>query len=103
MPKVSCDTSPKMQNRDEIIDLTKKTLHSKVEPQISLTAPPKPKRDWSSLNPDYVNVDMKQTERGVPDKNIKMKFAATAGRGTPGRTSVHTFSRGSKPIWDLQL
>ena len=74
VPKVSCDTSPKMQNRDEIIDLTKKTLHSKVEPQISLTAPPKPKRDWSSLNPDYVNVEMKQTERGVPDKNIKMKL-----------------------------
>lgn len=72
--KVTSDISPKTQERDEIIDLTKKSLPSKVEPQVSVTAPPKPKRDWSSLSPDYVNVEIKQNERGAPDKNIKMKL-----------------------------
>ena len=74
MSKVTSDISPKTQERDEIIDLTKKSLPSKVEPQVSVTAPPKPKRDWSSLSPDYVNVEIKQNERGAPDKNIKMKL-----------------------------
>ena len=71
MPRISPDTSPKTREKDEIIDLTKKSHHGKAEPHITVNAPPKPKRDWSSLSPDYANVEMEP--RG-PDKNVKTKL-----------------------------
>ena len=71
MPRITPDTSPKTREKDEIIDLTRKSLHGKVEPHITVNAPPKPKRDWSSLSAEYANVEM---EARAPDKNIKPKL-----------------------------
>ena len=64
MPRITADTSPKTREKEEIIDLTKKS-HTTV------MAPPKPKRDWSSLSPDYANVEM---EPRPTEKIIKTKL-----------------------------
>lgn len=96
MPKVASETSPRTLERDEIIDLSKKSLHSKVEAPVSVTGPPKPKRDWSSLTPDYVNVEIKQNERGASEKNIKMKL-------TQHNSSYHDSVDSSSEFLDQQM
>ena len=63
------ETSPKTKEKDEIIDLTKKS-------HMTVTAPPKPKRDWSSLVPDYANVEMepRATEKSIKTTESNSEF-----------------------------
>ena len=76
----SYDTYPKSkQKSDEIIDLTKKSPEQQVphslqdvgsrenlRSAVSLgQPPPKPKRDWSSLNHDYANVKVTPMTPGL--------------------------------------